>query len=69
MLILLFAIVWFIIGYVGFVYWSTKDTDVDLAYSLIGIFIALLGPVAWLIGWIIFGDKSGTVIFKRRNKR
>lgn len=44
-------IVWFVIGYQGFVWWWTKDYDLRVKDRRFAFAISFLGPINWLIGW------------------
>jgi hypothetical protein len=63
---ILFLLIWFLLGFVSFVFWFTKDHDItthssDLIPLLAGV---LLGPISFLFGWLIHGIG---VIFIKNN--
>lgn len=68
---MLIFLLWYIIGYIGFVYWTTKEFDFDLGWAVVGLFVSALGPLTWLIGWAIFADDDPLnperiILFKKR---
>ena len=64
--------VWLAAGYVGFVFWWTKDDDLTLFYAVLGlVVISWLGPLAWLLGYVLHGDYDvgePYVVIKRRKR-
>lgn len=69
--ILVLIALWFFVGASGFIYWWTKDYDLTLAALPLVFGTALLGPLAWIVGWTIHADHSGgsQIILKRRRAK
>lgn len=65
-MITLTAIVWYITGVWGFIFWYTKDFNLTTREIPLAIFEGLLGPLTWLVGAGIHGS-SKTIIKKRDN--
>lgn len=66
----LFAFGWWLLGFSTFLYWITKVSNADTKDVVVSFFVGWLGPLAWLIGWLILGDElklPRKVFFKRRN--
>lgn len=59
---------WWLTGFCSFVYWWTKEQDLHKAEVLLAIYVAVLGPIAFVIGWFISTptEASGNVWIKRR---
>jgi hypothetical protein len=66
-MIILTCILWWLIGMAGFIFWWTKDDDLDSNTLLFSFFVGLSGPLTWLIGFFIHGSTSKIIIIKRRN--
>jgi hypothetical protein len=57
MIFLACLLTWWAIGFSSFAYWYTKDYDLDTARLVFGLLIGIvLGPLAFLAGWLIHGD-------------
>jgi hypothetical protein len=70
MTIIIIAIIWYVIGLVGFIYWETSKCDIKYSSIPFMMIIASLGPVVWIIGWDAFGtDTDNKVFIKRRTKK
>lgn len=54
------------IGFAGFVYWETSNNDVTLKELPLGLCLSIIGPITWIMGWVIFGE-GGKVLFKKRH--
>ncbi len=69
-LIILICLAWGFIGTTGFIYWWTKDWDFGYSDIPMAIFAGFMGPISWLAGMCIHGDRTGnkSVIIKRREK-
>lgn len=60
---------WLISGPASFVFWWTKEHDFTLKYVPMAILTSVLGPVTFVIGWIVHGDpiwSGDAVIFRKR---
>jgi len=68
MLILLICICWYLFGGASFVYWWTKDDDFTVFLILIMLFIGVVGPIAFIIGYCIHNIHNDKVLIRcRRN--
>lgn len=61
-------LLWAWVGYKSFVYWWTTEfdfttKDLGMAWGA-GV---ILGPFAWLTGWLIHRPSNERVILKRKN--
>lgn len=68
--IILIAIVWYIIGCASFIYWWTRDYDIDTTHIFGILVIGLGGVFSFFIGWTIHGGsliKNPKVLFKKRD--
>lgn len=66
--LLMFVAGWWLVGIASFLLWSSKYEDITLQYFCLGCFVAFAGPIAFLMGWIIFGEKveSKPIIIMRK---
>lgn len=60
---------WYLIGYASFVYNWTRDTDLDLSAAFFGLLPAFLGPIAFVAGLLIHGDKGSRVLISKRSRQ
>jgi hypothetical protein len=56
---------WYCLGVWGFVHWWRKDYDLTSRELLLVVACGVLGPLSWLMGYIIHG-KHHPVILRRR---
>lgn len=60
---------WWVVGVAGFVFWWTKDYDLELVDVLLGFGAGVAGPISWMFGYSIHGRsrkfKSKVIIKKR----
>ena len=60
---------WWVVGASGFVFWWTKDYNLELVDVLLGCFAGIVGPISWVFGYSIHGRshkfKSKVIIEKR----
>lgn len=69
-MIVLLIFLWWIVGAGSFIYWWTKYLDFTVGEELVVAVIAgVFGPLAFLIGWMVHGDKPEITIFKQRKKK
>lgn len=63
------VVFWWTVGVAGFVFWWTKDYNLELVDVLLGCFAGIVGPISWVIGYSIHGRphkfKSKVIIEKR----
>lgn len=65
-IVLILIAAWMICGAAGFIHWWRADwplTTCELPMVFIG---ALMGPVAWLVGYAIHGKSQCRTILPRR---
>lgn len=67
-LIVILATLWCLVGTAGFVYWWTAEYDLTVATTFFAVLLGILGPLAWIVGWGIHGDRGEdrVVIHKRK---
>lgn len=58
---------WYLSGIASFIYWWTKDSDFTADKIPLVLFVGIVGPLAFLLGWAIHGELGMTII-KRRSK-
>jgi len=68
LLITLGLILWWIVGFIGFVYWWTSDFDLRTSDLMMGFIVACLGPFTWIMGPSIHDPDSLKVLIKRRKR-
>lgn len=60
---------WWVVGVAGFVFWWTKDYNLELVDVLLGCVVGTVGPISWVFGYFIHGQprkfKSRVIIEKR----
>lgn len=56
---------WWIVGMSSFIYWWTKDYDLDINAAGGALIIGVAGPIAFFIGWLVHGDTDKVLIKKR----
>jgi hypothetical protein len=60
------AIAWYAIGVAGFIYWWTSEHDLDGTMAAFSLFVGLMGPCAWGLGFLIHSPRARVIIRKRR---
>jgi hypothetical protein len=56
---------WYVVGLAGFVFWWTRDWDLNVIDLMMGSIVSLLmGPFTWIAGALVHGD--GPVLIRRR---
>jgi hypothetical protein len=68
MLVLLCIAVCLLSGWSGFIFWWTKDFDLQLGDLPICIFAGVMGPLTWVVGGILHGGHSSGPVMLRRRK-
>ena len=68
MILAAFALAWWCVGFGSFVYWWTKDYDLNTKELVVGVFLGVVGPINFLIGYMIHGytPKPQKTWIKRR---
>lgn len=63
------AVGWSAGGVAGFVYWWTSEWDMETDDLLVALIAGLaLGPLTWIVGRLLHGDRV-VVVVKRRGKK
>ena len=65
---IIIILIWWMIGMSGFIFWWTKELDMDLNVFLFGCLVGLIGPITWIAGYFIH-DNHGfaeKIVFKKR---
>jgi hypothetical protein len=63
-LAILVLVSWYILGISGFIFWWTKEHDLDTGAMGAGLLFALIGPLTWIVGWFVHGD---IIFIKKRD--
>jgi hypothetical protein len=62
--------VWYLTGILSFIYWWRQDYDLQVRQLFLSLFIGITGPIAFVLGWFIHGEKGDSAIvlkgFERR---
>ncbi len=64
--IVLICVGWYAIGFFGHWWWWTKNYDYEVTDLFIGLFVGLLGLLAWLLGFWNQYEINKKVLFKQR---
>lgn len=70
-LVFVLCFVWWFVGSAGFLFWFSKDFDIDGNTVLLSCLIGLSGPLSWIMGWWIHGDIVfgwGSKVFIKKRK-
>ncbi|MGS1071481.1 hypothetical protein [Burkholderia glumae] len=63
-------VAWFAVGCISYVFWWTTDYDFTTTELPIMVFSALfLGPMNFLVGWIIHGWRREKMLIRKRTTR
>ena len=66
---LMLVILWYVIGVASYVHYERKYNDITLHKMLSeGAFVALLGPIVLIAGYIVHKPDESRVLFKKINK-
>lgn len=69
-ILILCCTAWWIIGAASFIFWWTKEFDFETEDILMAFGVGFIGPLAFIVGWIIHGSPFNGVsktILKKRN--
>ena len=71
MLILIIGIAaaWYLTGVSGFLYWYTSEYDFTSEEVLLAVTVGIIGPISWVAGWLIHGEKEAKVILRKRGAK
>ena len=67
-MIVFLAVLWWVIGSASFVYWWTSEFDLTRSAGMGSVVVGLTGPIAFLIGWVIHGKSSESVVLMKARK-
>lgn len=67
--IIIFLCVWYVLGVSGWIYWWTKDYDVELLDVFVALLSGFSGPLAWIGGWRIHGKHEKPIVLIKRRKQ
>lgn len=64
------AVVWWLMGVGGFIYWWTNEFDLEVSDLVFSALPGLLGPGAWALGWVLHGGRRRPrrVLMSRRGR-
>lgn len=66
---LMLVILWYVVGIVSYIHYERKHNDITLHRMLSeGVFVALLGPIVLIAGYIVHKPDESKVLFKRQGK-
>ena len=54
-MIWIISIIWLVIGFCSFVYWWRVRYDFHLSDVPTALFFSVLGPIAFILCWILYG--------------
>lgn len=60
------VVLWWLIGYISFIYWYRHDYDITMKELLFGTVVGVLGPIAFLVGWGIHSPNEPRIIFRKK---
>lgn len=63
------GLAWYVIGVLSFIFWWTKDYNITVFEVPLTLLIGIIGPIAFLIGWVVHGDmsyKDSKILIKKR---
>lgn len=66
-IIILSIFMWLLTGWLSFVFWWTKEFDFTVKDLSASFFIALCGPLVWVIGYFKFA-KEGKILIKKKGE-
>jgi len=67
-ILLISIIIWYGIGAAGYIYWETSKNDIKVSDLTELLFVALSGPIAWIVGLSMYG-KNDKILFKKRGSK
>ena len=60
---------WWLSGVFSFVYWWTKDYDLETPQLFLAVIAGLIGPMAWFAGSMIQDEgRNHKILMKRRGQ-
>lgn len=65
-MIFLYVFLWWLLGVLGFIYWWTSEYDLELVDAVFSVFVGMLGPLSFIIGFFIHSPSINKVIIPRR---
>lgn len=68
--VLLGGAAWWAVGFASFIYWWTKDDDLEWRHVPLAVLAGSMGPMAFAAGWSIHGEGVGPTrpFIRRRNQ-
>ena len=64
--LLMLVILWYVIGIASYVHYERKHNDITLHHMLSeGVFVALLGPIVLIAGYIVHKPDESKILFKK----
>jgi len=67
--LLMLVILWYAVGITSYTHYERKHNDITLHRMLSeGVFVALLGPIVLIAGYIVHKPDESKVLFKKINK-
>lgn len=67
-MILIYMLIWWLSGFASFLFWWTTQHDLEVSTAMFGVIAGIVGPFAFLGGWLIHGGGYDKVLLKRRGK-
>lgn len=61
-ILLIAAIIWFLLGACGFIFWWTRDYEFTSFEAPFAFCAGFTGPLAWAIGYAIHGKKRTKIV-------
>lgn len=65
-LVIASIVLWYASGIAGFIYWWTRDWSLTTGDLLFSLLIGLMGPLSWIVGWMIHGRHK--ILIEKKSK-
>ena len=67
-MIVFLMVLWWVIGSASFIYWWTSELDLTIGAGMGSVGVGFLGPIAFLVGWLIHGKSSSPIVLIKARK-
>lgn len=66
--ILIYLIIWYVLGVLGFIHWWTYDYPFYYNDLLLAAFVGIIGPLSFIWGYCIHGRRGKPFLKQRESK-